>query len=154
MDKKTKIFFAIFFGVIVIVAGISFYKYIVLRNYYITVDVPCDPAQEQCFMEECDPESPDGCPEDAVDGVTYYKLIKKKAYAVPACDPNDSDCPPLTCLAGEDCLEIFCDEIAAADGYICSNPEEYSNNQNTFNQSAGNGDNAAENFSAEPINAD
>lgn len=153
MDKKTKVFFIIFFGIIVVVAGISFYKYIILRNYYITIDVPCDPAQEQCFKEECDPESADGCPKDAVNGATYYKLIKKKAYAVPACDPNNPDCPPLACFAGEDCLEILCDEAAAED-YVCSGPEEYRDNQNSFNQNAGSGDSAEENFSTKPINAD
>lgn len=128
MDKKSKIFFSIFFLVIFLVAVISFYKFYILKDYYITSEAVCDPARENCFIYECNPSGGD-CSEDPNERVSYYKLIEKRASALPLCDPNDSACPSITCRAGEDCREILCDETTITAGEQCSKPPEYLNNR-------------------------
>lgn len=135
MDKKSKIFFAVFFALIFIAAGFSFYKFYVLKDYYVKIEADCDPATERCFVYECDEEADGECPADPKERVSYYKLIEKKAYAIPLCDPNSEDCPPLACEPEEDCAEIICDEAAEAEGEICNDPAEYlkNNSENAAN---------------------
>ena len=112
MDKKSKIFFTVFFLVALGAAGVSFFKFIIRKDYYIRVEVPCDSSKEKCFINEG--EGTD---------VSYYKLVEKKAYAIPLCDPAGSDCPPLSCQPGEDCREIFCDQTTKSQDQTCSNLE-------------------------------
>ncbi len=120
-DKKTKIFFIVFFAAALIATGISFYKYFILKDYYIKTQVECDPKTESCFIYECDPEEDSECPEDQNERISYYKLVEKKAYAVPICDSVSPDCQPFACQEGEDCKEILCnDETAKTEGAECS----------------------------------
>lgn len=83
MDKKSKVFFIIFFSIVFIAIAISFYKYFILKDYYIKAEVECNPQQEKCFMVES----------DSGEGTNYYKIVEKKAY----------DIPPMICQEGEDC---------------------------------------------------
>lgn len=83
MDKKSKIFFAVFFSVIIIMIGVSFYKYFVLKDYYIQLEADCNPEQEECLSYVCDPADDSECPEVEADRVSHYKLIEKKASAIP-----------------------------------------------------------------------
>lgn len=129
MDKKSKIFFTIFFSIIFVVAAMSFFKFYVLKDYYIRTEIDCDPATEKCFIYECDPAVDSECPENPAERLSYYKLIEKKASAIPLCGPNEADCPPLVCQAGEDCQEILCDETTRTGDEVCSNPLEFLNNQ-------------------------
>ncbi|MEK7172661.1 MAG: hypothetical protein AAB723_01460 [Patescibacteria group bacterium] len=114
MDKKSKIFFIVFFVIVLAATGASFYKYFILKDYYIKVEVECDPEQEQCFMLE-----------DEAVATTYYKIIKKKALDLPLCEADSPDCPPLACQAGEDCQEIFCDQATETEETPCSNLETF-----------------------------
>ena len=129
MDKKSKIFFSVFFFVAFIVTAMAFYKFYILKDYYIKSEAACDPAAEKCFIYECDPADDSECPENAADRISYYKLIEKKASAIPSCDPGEADCPPLACRAGEDCAETLCDSAALTEGEQCSDPAEYLKNQ-------------------------
>lgn len=90
--------------------AISFFKFYILKDYYIKLEVACDPAAEKCFIYECDPAVDIECPENAAERTSYYKLIEKKANALPLCDPISSGCPSVTCQTGEDCKETLCDE--------------------------------------------
>ncbi len=125
-DRKNKIFFAVFFGLIAVVVAVTFVKYFIMKDYYIQAETECDPSSERCFIYECDPEE-DGedCPEDEAERISYYKLIKKKAYAIPLCDPEDENCPALVCLPGEDCEETLCEEDNEEEGIVCNDPAEY-----------------------------
>lgn len=125
MDKKSKIFFSIFFFAIFVVAVIAFEKFYILKDYYIKTEVDCDPAAEKCFIYECDPTDDGECPENPTERISYYKLIEKKASAIPLCDPSDTECPPLACLAGEACQETLCDEATKTEDEVCSDPIEY-----------------------------
>ena len=129
MDKKSKNFFLIFFTAVFIVTAISFYKFYLLKDYYLKLETVCDPTKEACFIYECDPAEDSQCPENPDERVSYYKLIEKKAYALPNCNPDDPNCPPPACRAGEDCREILCEEATKAEGEQCSNPEDYLKNK-------------------------
>ncbi|MBA4318329.1 MAG: hypothetical protein C0412_08005 [Flavobacterium sp.] len=129
MEKKSKIFFIVFFAIVFLTIGISFYKFYILKDYYITAEADCDPEKEKCFIYECDPAVDTECPENADERLSYYKLIEKKAYSIPLCDASDPNCLPLSCQAGEDCQEIFCDETAKIEEIECNDPEEYLKNQ-------------------------
>lgn len=129
MDKKSKIFFSIFFSVAIIIVVVAFFKFYILKDFYIKLEVPCDPETEKCFITECDPQSDSQCPENPDERVSYYKLINKKANLLPACDSSDPDCPPIVCSAGEDCQETLCDEATKTKDEECSDPEEYLKNK-------------------------
>ncbi|MDD4901486.1 MAG: hypothetical protein PHS62_05335 [Patescibacteria group bacterium] len=129
MDKKSKIFFSVFFIAVFIVTAASFCKFYIFKDYYITSEAACDPAAEQCFIYECDPADDNECPENPAERLSYYKLIEKKAKAMPVCNPNGENCPPLACRAGEDCREILCDEAARISGESCSEPAMYLNSR-------------------------
>ena len=119
MDKKTKIFFIVFFAVVFVIISICVYKFFVLKDYYITSKLSCDPASESCFIETCDPADDDTCPTAPTERVSFYKLIKKKAYNMPLCDPNNINCQVLSCDNDVDCQMILCDQNTED----CSNPE-------------------------------
>lgn len=113
MDKKSKIFFIIFFFLVLLAVGASFYKYFILKDYYIKAEVECDPEQEKCFMIEDETTT------------SYYKIIKKKARDISLCEADSADCPALACQAGEDCQEIFCDQATETEETPCSNFETF-----------------------------
>ena len=123
----TRLFFVVLFGSIFF----GFLRFVVFKSYYVEAGSDCDPETEICFVWQCDPESAvegEACTGDPENDVYYYKIIKKKANTVPACDPNeDEDCPQLTCAQGEDdCTEILCDEENKVDQEAeCNDPEQY-----------------------------
>lgn len=125
MDKKTKIFFAAFFALIAIVITITFCKYFILKDYYIQAQADCDPTTEKCFISTCDPATDDTCSSDPAQQTTYYKLVTKKAYNIPLCDPNDENCKALECDPGENCKVEFCNESNIPDGEQCNDPVKY-----------------------------
>jgi hypothetical protein len=129
MDKKSKVFFIIFFSIGLAVISIAFYKFYILRDYYIKSEVECNPEIEKCFISECDPSTDSECPENPDERLSYYKFIEKKVYAIPLCDSSSPDCPALACQEGEDCKEFLCDEATKTEDEQCNNPEEYSKNK-------------------------
>lgn len=138
MDKKIqsnqkqnlsgKIFFLVFFLLIVGSVALTYYRIMVKRDYIISAQIDCDPAKEACFVSECDPESDSECadtPED--ERTTYYKTIKKNAKNIPLCDAQKNECPEqLSCEPGEEeCEEELCDESNVPEGESCNDPEQY-----------------------------
>lgn len=73
MDKS-KIFFIIFFLIIFITTAISFFKYFILKDYYIKVEAECNPEKEDCFVVES----------DSGGEASYYKIVEKKAHDIPS----------------------------------------------------------------------
>lgn len=124
---RSKILFIVF-GLAVILSGsASFYRYIVARDYIIEAQVDCDPATEACFVTECDPESTDAetmCTGAPTEDTSFYKIIRKNAMNIPACDSSQEECAPLACAEDErDCEYTFCEE-GNADGVRCSTAED------------------------------
>lgn len=124
----SRIFFAVFFTLIATVVTVTFCKYFILRDYYITAEANCDPESEKCFIWECDPEAVkegEACAGNPEEDIWYYKIVRKNASLIPVCDPNQEECAALDCGSGEDCQETFCDEAVPEDGTECNDPEEY-----------------------------
>lgn len=118
MDEKSKKFLIIFSIFAFVMVFISFLRYFVFKDYYIEVPIPCNPEIENCFVSECDIDDEE-CTENGNKRVNYYKLIKKKAFSFPMCDPAEADCPAFDCDSSN-CEEVLCQEDILPDGEYCS----------------------------------
>lgn len=131
MDKKTKIFFLVFFLLIIGSVAFTYYRIMVKKDYIIEGQTDCDPYTEKCFIWECDPDSTvegEACTGDSETDIWYYKIARRNASRIPLCDPDtDEECDPWTCAPDElDCSEILCDEETKVDQEAeCNDPEQY-----------------------------
>jgi len=130
MDKKNKIFFIVFFLLIIGSIGATYYRTMIKKDYIVSAQTDCDPYTEKCFIWECDPASTvegEACTGDPESDVWYYQILERKAYNVPLCDPNDENCEALVCPEGEkDCSVTFCnDENKVEQGVECNDPVQY-----------------------------
>lgn len=123
MDKKSKVLLAIFCVAVVASVSITYYRYIIKRDYYIRLQAECDPAVENCFAYECDPALDAECPEDTKERVSYYKYIEKKVYNLSKCSPDVENCPAPTCVGDSFCREFLCDENSLGEGEYCASLE-------------------------------
>jgi hypothetical protein len=125
MDKKSKILIVVFALLILGSVGATYYRIFVKRDYIISAQTDCDPLEENCYVWECDPNATDEsekCTGDPEKDIWYYKIINRKAYNIPLCDPNSEECEALTCSEGEDDCEMKnCDPEADE----CRTPEKY-----------------------------
>ena len=125
MDKKSKILFLVFFLVLAGSIFLTYYRYMIVRDYVIEAQVSCDPMTESCFVYVCDPENGEECTGDSEQDTSYYKLLHRNAKNIPLCDPTEADCLVAVCLPGEaDCQVTFCDPTSEED-VVCSDPETY-----------------------------
>jgi hypothetical protein len=91
----------------IIVVAASYVKYVINQDYYLYAQVSCDPVTEDCFTRSCDIDG--NCSEEGLS--TYYKVIYKKAFDVPYCNPySELGCEELTCSLNEDCKVITCSQ--------------------------------------------
>lgn len=126
-----RIFFIIFGLLILGSVAFTYYRIMIKKDYLISAQADCDPYTEKCFIYNCDPKEEE-CTGDPEEDVWYYKIVKRKAFNIPLCDPNDENCEALVCPEGEaDCSYEFCeegnkDEIECIDPvqYAIDNPEE------------------------------
>lgn len=139
MDKKNKIFFIVLFLLIFGSIGATYLRIVVFKNYIVEAQVDCDPETEKCFVWECDPASTvegEACTGDAENDTWYYQLVKRKAYNVPLCNPDEdenlpageAECVPMECDATteKDCEIIFCDDENKIEQEVeCSDPAQY-----------------------------
>ena len=126
--KWFNILFFIIFGLLV--AGsvaFTYYRIMIKKDYIISAEAECDPSIEKCFIYVCDPiEDGDDCTGDPEEDTWYYKIIKRKAFNIPLCDPKiDEDCEALICPEDEEnCSYELCEE-GNADEIECNDPEQY-----------------------------
>ena len=132
MDKKNKIFFIVLFALIFGSIGATFLRIVVFKNYTLEAQADCDPEIEKCFVWECDPNSTEegeACTGDEEEDISYYQLIRRKAYNVPLCNPDeDESCVPMECdpETEKGCEIVFCDEETKIEQEVeCSDPVEY-----------------------------
>lgn len=124
MDRKSKILLAVFVLLILGAVGATYYRIFIKKDYVISAEIDCDPLEENCYLWECDPEvdGEDVCTGDPEDDIWYYKILNRKAYNIPLCDPNDEDCEALVCPEEEEGCEVLnCEE--GEEG--CVTPEQY-----------------------------
>jgi hypothetical protein len=125
MDKKSKVFLAVFSVMILFSVGVTFWRTVVKKDYIVEAQADCDPTTEKCFVQECDPAT-ETCTGDPAKDTTYFKKVSKKASDIPLCDPNDENCKPLECSGGEkDCVITFCDDSTKSEEETCNDPEQY-----------------------------
>ncbi len=126
MDKKSKILLGVFFLLIAMSIGATYYRIVFRHNYLIESQEACDPALEKCFVYHCDPTA-ESCTGNEAEDTSYYKIAKRKASKIPTCDPaQDENCQPFICGEGEkDCGEILCDEKTKQKEDECSDPTQY-----------------------------
>ncbi len=123
MDKKSKIFFLVFFLLIAGSVAVTYWRIVVERDYLVLAETSCDPETEACFVYECDPEAEE-CTGDPEEDTSYYAKIKKKAFNFPDC--GEEGCEDPICEEGEaDCEVILCTEENKEEWESCNNPEEY-----------------------------
>jgi len=123
LDRKSKILFII---VGVLIAGsvaVTFWRYMVKRDYIIQSQMDCDPGTQNCFIWRCDPmslEEGEKCTGVPDNDIWYYKILRRNAKNIPLCDPNDENCAALVCSPGE-----LCTPQNVKAGESCNNPEQY-----------------------------
>ncbi len=119
-----RIFFIIFGFLILGSIVFTYCRVVIEKDYIISAETDCDPYSEKCFIYVCDPATEE-CTGDPEEDNWYYKIIKRKAYNIPSCNPNDEECDALICPNGEeDCGYAFCEE-GNEDGVECNDPEQY-----------------------------
>jgi hypothetical protein len=122
---KSKFFLtsSVFFVVVSVV--LLLFRTFILMDYPISVQVSCDPSQDQCFVHVCDPDV-ESCSGNLEEDTSYYKIVNKLASRMLECSGGD-DCPEPSCDTGEiGCEVVFCiDEVAASHGETCNNPSEF-----------------------------
>ncbi len=127
----SKILLYAFIALILIAVVLTYWRIMIKKDYVIEAQIDCDPYSEACFIWECDPdatEKSEACTGDPESDIWYYKIVRRNAANIPACDPeNDETCDPWACELTEiDCGQTFCDEVTAEEqGVECNDQEQY-----------------------------
>ena len=111
-------------------AGASYYRFMVIHDYVIVAEVDCDPTSESCFVWQCDPAVEGECTGDPEDDTWYYKITERDAQNIPACDSEDDTCERFACdpETEADCSVTFCSEESLVEQEIagpCSNLSDF-----------------------------
>ena len=93
---------------IFVVAGASYNRFIVERDYFVSYEGACDPSYESCFI---------GCEDEDCEVLYYYSQVKKYAPDVyRQCGSDITNCAEANrCIPGDKmCSVLYCD--AETDG--------------------------------------
>lgn len=128
-SRRSRWFFILFFGAILLSVAATFYRTFIARDYLILMETVCDPSASVCFARDiCDTE--EGiCVEGSVPVETvYYKLVERKAFAFPEVCATGSleaeECIDLSCRPDEaECSETLCFEEIVPEGETCRGPD-------------------------------
>ncbi|MDD5489613.1 MAG: hypothetical protein PHP25_02960 [Candidatus Moranbacteria bacterium] len=129
LDGKSKILFVILGILVVGSVAVTYWRYMMKRDYIIQAQIDCDPETENCFIWKCDPNSlveGEKCTGVPDNDIWYYKILSRNAKNIPDCDPNDENCAAYVCGEGEaDCSEELCTAENVPDGEECNDPAKY-----------------------------
>ncbi|MFA6050366.1 MAG: hypothetical protein WC761_04185 [Candidatus Paceibacterota bacterium] len=104
------LFFILFFAAF----ASNFYHFFLTKDYYYTIETPCDPLTELCFHRDCEAEDAE-CPPN---NYSYYRAFTIKSADYASCGSNQ--CIDFCNSGATQCEETMCDE---AEGDTCSVPE-------------------------------
>lgn len=135
-NTKNKIFWSIVGLVFAGSVGVSFWRFVIKRDYLIFGHGACDPAVESCFIDRCDATATEDdanvwvCTGDVNEDVKYFAIHYRNASRIPLCD-STGECDPFVCDDGEEeCGVIYCGEpndvMQQAE---CTNPRDYQSTQ-------------------------
>lgn len=109
MWLRDNFFSYILLGLIVVVALVSYVRFMVLGDYIVAYEGDCDPYTESCFI---------GCEDDECTEEYYYSSVQKYAPNLEAqCGTDITNCDAAyECLSedGSHCEIMYCDP--ATDG--------------------------------------
>lgn len=88
----------------------SFYKFLILRDYWLYIQAPCDPLMNTCFVHDCEPE--DVRCNTLPEGKFYYKILSTHASNLAGCE---GEICIADCFEGERCKLWFCSEESLAE---------------------------------------
>lgn len=96
---------------VILVAIISYVRFVVAQDYFVTYEGECDPYTQSCYI---------GCEDDECISEYYYSIIEKYVPDLyEQCGPDITNCAEANvCLPsdGDDCRITFCDpEIEACE---------------------------------------
>ncbi len=93
--------------------------YFLERDFLITDHIPCDPALDSCFVQDCDPE------DDECDTEPYKRIEKGAAYITMCPNYLIDQCPALSCETDEpNCIVTLCSEETMEEGEVCIHAPE------------------------------
>ena len=95
------------FVLLLLLAGGSYLRFVVLHDYLVSYEGECDPYTESCFI---------GCDDDACEDVYYYTEIERRAPELYAeCGKNILECDvAYECQADDTtCSVTYCDPVTA-----------------------------------------
>lgn len=107
---------------IVVIAIVSYNKFMVNHDYVVSYEGGCDPAVQQCFI---------GCEDDECAETYYYSQVQKYAQDLYAqCGEDITDCEAANeCLLDDrECSVTFCSPEINGDN-SCSSPSELEDNE-------------------------
>ena len=129
VDKKSKVLFVVLGILIAGSIAVTYWRYMVKRDYVIQAQIDCDPETENCLVWKCDPTSSaegEKCTGVPDNDIWYYKILNRNAKNIPSCDPKDENCTAYVCDPGEPQCEITnCSPDNLKKGEECSTPEQY-----------------------------
>ncbi|HAS80437.1 MAG: hypothetical protein UR25_C0005G0065 [Candidatus Nomurabacteria bacterium GW2011_GWE1_32_28] len=130
INFREHIFSLILTPLIIIICVISYFRFMVYRDYIVEYEGVCDPLVDKCFI---------GCEDDACTTEYYYTLIQKYAHDLyKECGNDVTDCEEANiCLPDDrECSIVYCD--VEVDGALCSIPTNGLDNlQNDINVDVG-----------------
>lgn len=91
-----------------------------MNDYFLKIQIDCDPDKDRCFVYRCSPDEDVECPEDEAERNYYYKIIMKKAYLATECELEDGVCAEMSCEGDLLCKEVLCEEGNVPEGEFCS----------------------------------
>lgn len=121
-------FFYILVSLIVVIGGISYYRFIVKHNYLVRYEGVCDPVTEKCFVS---------CEDDACTKEDYYSEVVKYAPDLyRECGKDITDCEAASmCLPDDrECSITYCNPVLDGDSCATTPTNEPSVQSNITNQ--------------------
>lgn len=129
MDTKSKVLLWSLGVLLVLSISGAYYKFMVLNDYLVEMQIDCDPSAESCFVWVCDETVPDECTGDPEEDTWYYKYFYRNASNLPLCDPAEESCDAFVCFVGEaSCGEVTCtDDSLSLYGLEqeCTDPDSF-----------------------------
>ena len=116
--KDTVLKYALLILFVALVAS-SYYRFIVLQDYYVLYEVSCDPYSQDCYI---------GCEDDLCEEEYHYALIERHAPAIhDLCGSDITDCEEAEFCAEDetDCSVMLCDPLEEECDELTYEDEEY-----------------------------
>ena len=104
ISKGSKFLLAIVVASMALAILYSIVTYLFNKDYLLYIKIPCNPANENCFVQSCESEDP-RCPPES-EGKFYYKVFFKKEGDIPR-NCSDNSCLDLTCRSDEESCAVF-----------------------------------------------